>query len=403
VTKVLLASRLASPLRDLQQCLEEQREFEVHARLISNGHVDPLHGLSFQPDLVVLRFDAEHLTELAAWSGKGAASRPPLIVVGPAGHPEAMRLAIRSGAKDFLPEPVTATELVAALQRVRDEAHRHRAGAAAGDVYAIVGAAGGAGTSFIATNITRIFAGDAERPKAQAPILVDLDLNFTPLSHYLDIHPDRGLLQALEAVDALDEVALGGFVAKHRSGLQLLCAAPGPTVLSKDVAAEKLAQLVQTLAAYRPQVVVDVPHVLDPLTATVFSLSSHVVLILQQSLLHVRNAARLLHILKTELGVPPERIRVVVNRFQKDALVELADIKRSLTVDTLLTVPSHYRSALESADSGVTLYDAERNSPVIRALRELTTALTGEAGAERRGLLRRVLRLSPGPRSGTES
>ena len=403
MTKVLLASRLASPLRDLQVCLEEQREFEIHARLISNGHADPLHGLSFQPDLVVLRFDAEHLTELAAWSGKGATSRPPLIVVGPAGLPEAMRLAIRSGAKDFLPEPVTAAELVAALQRVRDEAHRHRTAATAGDVYAIVGAAGGAGTSFIATNVARILASDTERSKGPAPMLIDLDLNFAPLSHYLDIHPDRGLLQALEAVDSLDEVALGGFVAKHRSGLRLLCATPGPTVLSKDVSPDKLAQLVELLAAHHPQVIVDVPHVLDPLTATVFSVSTHVVLILQQSLLHVRNAARLQQILKSELGVAPERIRVVVNRFQKDALVELADIKRSLSVETILTIPSDYRSALESADSGVTLYDADRNSVVVRALRDLITALSGEGGAQRGGLLRRVFRLSPGSGSGTES
>jgi pilus assembly protein CpaE len=401
VTKVLLASRLASPLRDLQQCLEEQREFEIHARLISNGHVDPLHGLSFEPDLVVLRFDAEHLTELAAWSGKGAASRPPLIVVGPAGHPEAMRLAIRSGAKDFLPEPVTATELIAALQRVRDEVHRQRVVATAGQVYAIVGAAGGTGTSFIAANIARILAADTERSKAPPPMLVDLDLNFAPLSHYLDIRPDRGLLQALEAVDSLDEVAIRGFAAKHRSGLQLLCATAGPTVLSKDVSPEKLAQLFEVLAAHHAQVVIDVPHVLDPLTATVFSISTHVVLVLQQSLLHVRNAARLQQILKSELGVAPDRIRVVLNRYQKEALVELADIKRSLSTDTLLTIPSHYRSALESADSGVTLYDADRNSAVVRALRELTTTLTGSGATQRSGLLRRVLRLSPG--SGTES
>jgi pilus assembly protein CpaE len=403
VTKVLLASRLASPLRDLQQCLEEQREFEIHARLISNGHADPLHGLSFQPDLVVLRFDAEHLTELAAWSGKGAASRPPLIVVGPAGHPEAMRLAIRSGAKDFLPEPVTAAELVAALQRVRDEAHRQRTATVEGEIYAIVGAAGGAGTSFIATNIARILAADTERAKAPPPMLVDLDLNFAPLSHYLDIHPDRGLLQALEAVESLDEMAIRGFAAKHRSGLQLLCATSGPTVLSKDVSPEKLSQLFDVLSAHHARVVVDVPHVLDPLTATVFSVSAHVVLVLQQSLLHVRNAARLLQILKSELGVAPERIRVLVNRYQKEALVELADIKRSLNVETLLTIPSHYRSALESADSGVTLYDADRNSAVVRALRELTTTLTGAGGAQRSGLLRRVFRLSPGTGSGTES
>jgi pilus assembly protein CpaE len=398
VNKVLLASRLAEPLRELQQCLQEQREFEIHTRLISNGHADPLEGLSFQPELVVLRFDAEHLAELAAWSGKGADLRPPLIVVGPAGHPEAMRLAIRSGAKDFLPEPVTASELVAALQRVRDETARRRA-RATGGVHVIVGSAGGAGSSFIATNVARILTSEADRPGAAAPMLVDMDLNFAPLAHYLDLQPDRGLLQAIESVEVLDEVALTGFGAKHRSGLRLLSAASGHTVLAKDISPERLARLLEVLASYHPHVVVDVPHTLDALTATVFSVATQVVLVLQQSLLHLRNAARLQRILLHELGVAPERIRVLVNRYQKDALVELADIKRSLSAEALLTVPSHYRSALESADSGVTLYDADRNSNVIRALRELTTSLTGGTGTERSGLLRRVLRLS----SGTDS
>ena len=172
-----------------------------------------------------------------------------------------------------------------------------------------------------------------------------------------------------------------------------------PTVLSKDLSPERLARLVEVLASHYPHLVVDVPHTLDALTATLFSVATNVVLVLQQSLLHVRNAARLVQILRNELGVAPERIRVAVNRYQKDALVELADIKRSLSTDTLVTIPSHYRSALESADSGVTLFDADRNSPVVRALRDLTNALTGETAAERGGLLRRVLRLSPGTES----
>jgi pilus assembly protein CpaE len=395
VNKVLIASRLAEPLQDLQNCLQEQREFEVHTRLISNGHADPLHGLSFAPDLVVLRFDAEHLAELAAWSGKGAALRPPLIVVGPAANPEAMRLAIRSGAKDFLPEPVTSSELIAALQRVRDEAQRSRA-RATGGIHAIVGSAGGAGTSLIAANVARIVASDAQRNSLPGPLLLDMDLNFAPLSHYLDLQADRGLLQAVEAVESLDEVALVGFGSKHRSGLRLLCASGNSTVLAKDISPERFARLVEVLASNYAHVFVDVPHSLDALTATVFSLATNVVLVLQQSLLHVRNAARLVQILRTELGVSPDRIRVVVNRYQKDALVELADIKRSLGTEAVTTIPSHYRSALESADSGVTLFDADRNSSVVRALRDLANALSGESASAKGSLLRRVLRLSPG-------
>lgn len=397
MTKVLLTSRVSSALRALRQCLAQQNEFEVQVRLINNGHVDPLHGLSFQPDVVVLHFDAAHLEELAAWNQKSPVPRPPLIIVGPAGEAEAMRLAIRSGAKDFLPEPVAAADLIAALQRVRDEATaRARESGATGNVHAMVAAAGGAGASFVATNVARLLAGDTERSAMTSPMLVDLDLNFAPLSHYLDLHPERGLLQALEAVDSLDVLALAGFGATHRSGLRLLCAGNGPAVLSKDVSADKLAQLIETITAHHANVIVDVPHVLDSLTATVFSLLTHVVMVLQQSLLHVSNAARLLQILRGELGVAPDRIRVVVNRYRNDALVELDDIRRSLNIDTVLTIPSHYPSALESADSGVPLCELDPNSPVVRSLRQLVTLLTGESGERRSGLLRRVLRLTSG-------
>jgi pilus assembly protein CpaE len=381
----------------LQQCLAQQRDFDIHARLMNNGHADPLYGLDFRPDVVVLRFDGEHLAELAAWTDGDAASRPPLIVVGPAGQAAAMRLAIRAGAKDFLPEPVAGADLIAALQRVRDETLRlPRASGRTGSVHAIVGVAGGVGSSFVATNIARLLTGDGESAGRAAPMLVDLDLNFAPLSHYLDLHPERGLLQALDMVDGMDELALGGYGAKHRSGLRLLCATGGPAVLSKDVSAERLSQLVEVLATCHPHVIVDLPHVLDSLTATVFSVATHVVLVMQQSLLHVRNATRLMQILKNELGVPPERVHVVVNRFQKDALVQLDDIRRNLSTATLLTIPSHYRSALESADTGIPLYETDRNSVVVRALRQLAAALTGESSERPGGLLRRVFRLPSG-------
>jgi Flp pilus assembly CpaE family ATPase len=89
--------------------------------------------------------------------------------------------------------------------------------------------------------------------------------------------------------------------------------------------------------------------------------------------------------------VPPERVRVAINRYRKDTLVEIDDIRRGLNVDTVLTIPSHYRSALESVDTGVPLYEIERNCAVVRSLRQLVTSLTGEDDTQRAGLLQRVL------------
>ena len=148
---------------------------DVRAHVITNGHVDPLQGVDFAPDLVLLHIEPNRTAELSAWAARPASSRPPLIVVGPGGHAEATRLAIRSGARDFLPEPVDRSDLVATVQQVVAELRAQRT-QRRGTVHVFVGAAGGVGSSFIAANVAHMLVAHAQRQAA----LVDLDLNFAP-------------------------------------------------------------------------------------------------------------------------------------------------------------------------------------------------------------------------------
>ena len=103
-----------------------------------------------------------------------------------------MRLAVRSGARDFLVEPVNSAELVAALQRLRDEPRRGSAPIAKAEVTVVLGAAGGVGTSFVACNLAHALATETSAPT----LLMDLDFNAAPLASFLDLTPERGLLQA---------------------------------------------------------------------------------------------------------------------------------------------------------------------------------------------------------------
>jgi len=388
MTKILLASRNANALALLRKSLAPQSAFDVHVRLINNGHIDPLYGLSFQPDLVVLHCDSEHLDELGKWNSSEAGLRPPLIVVGPADNAQVVRLAMRVGAKDFLSEPIEAADVLSAVIRVRDEGHATPRGPAqSGHIHVFIGAAGGTGTSFLAANVARLATGSAAVP----PMLVDLDLVLAPLSHFLELHPERGLLEAMDAAETLDQMALSGFGATHRSGLRLLCATPNTTPFGKEVSAERLQTLLGRLVALHPHVFVDASHGIDTLGATAIGLATHVILVLQQSVLQVRNATRLLQILRSEFAVTPDRLRIIVNRHQKDAMVQLDDIRRSLNVESIFTVPSHYRSALESADTGVLLVDAARTASVARAMERVATEILGMPAERPTGLLSRVL------------
>lgn len=386
LTRVLITGRTAAALKPLYAAVFNHPGFDVKVRALANGNNDPLVGLDYVPDIVVLRFQADETAELSAWAAGKPASRPPLIVVGPEGNAAATRLAIRSGARDFIAEPVGNADLCAALDRVIEET-RQRAAPANGAIHAFVGAAGGVGNSCIAANIAHMLAVRAHSSVA----IVDLDLNFAPLAHHLDLHAERGLLEALDALESLDVHALAGFGALHRSGLRLYSSTTQHVVLRKDVAPERLSRLLELMALHHQHVVLDLPHVVDDLTATAFGIASEIYIVVQQSTLNVRNAARLVRILRDELMVPQQRIKLLVNRYAKSAMVQVDDMVRAVGVEVAGKLPSHYQQMLESSDTGMPVYEADRGAPITRALLQIVGSIMGEQTKEAHSLLRRAL------------
>jgi len=390
--RVLLASRSADALRVLSASLASAPNVTLSTRLISNGHTDPLHDVHPAPDVLVLRFDAESLAELATLAQSNPDTRPPLIVVGPAGNPEAMRLAVRSGARDFLAEPMNPEELIAAIERIRHEPRRQAAKPQMAELTLVLGAAGGIGTSFVACNLAQAAARDSATPT----LLLDLDINFAPLTNFLDLAPERGLPAALAEVEFLDQHALAGYVTKHRNGLHLMGAPSKTSLFSKDLDANRFAALMGMLSERYRRIVVDGSHVLDDLNLTTLGMARTVVVVVQQSVVQLRQAARLMRVLFAEYGVPDDRITVVVNRYLKRSTVALDDIQRTLARENLAVIPNHYKSVLSSIDAGLPIIDFEPASPVARAIVELNRELSGSPPAERTGFLRRALPLFTG-------
>ena len=385
LTRVLIAGRSGGTVRLLQTYLNDLPNAEVQIRVITNGHVDPLHDVPQTPDLVILHCDRAHTAELTAWTERPSQGRPALIVVGPGGAAEITRLAIRSGARDFLAEPVSKPEVMAAVLQVCLE-RRNEAAKGRGRLHVFVGATGGAGSSFIAANVAHMLAAHAHRRVA----LVDLDLNFSPTAHHLNLSSQRGLLEALDEVTSLDESALAGFGALHPSGLRLYFSTAKTAILSKDVPADRLSEFLSLLAGHYEDVVIDAPHIIDNLTATAFGTANEINIVLQQSTLHVRNALRLLRVLRDELAIAPSKLHLIVNRYAKSAALQLDDMSRTLGMELSVTVPSYYQRALESSDSGVPLYEADRGAAITAAMLNIVAQITG-AMSDKPGLLRRAL------------
>src|SRR5262245_15598842 len=192
----------------------------VTLRHIANGNPDPLYGLTTIPDVLLLHVGAGWADQLGSLLRRDAESRPATIVVGPAGETDAMRMAMQVGARDYVPEPLQEGDLNDALDRVRAEAQRST-GTKRAHWTLLINTKGGCGASFLACNIAEMMANVGHQKVA----LLDLDVQFGTLANYLDLHPRHNLVDALDAVNELDRVALEGYMEKYGENLHLLSAA----------------------------------------------------------------------------------------------------------------------------------------------------------------------------------
>lgn len=389
--KVVVAGRSARALKPLADALAGGAELACSTYLVGDGHADDLSRLDPVPDVLVVHFDAENPVEFASLVAASPDSRPPMIIVGPAGNAEAVRLAVRSGARDFLADPVKPEDLVAAVLAVRSDAARAK-GAQRAEIVVVLGAAGGVGTSVVACNLALAIIRETKAPT----LLLDHDVNAAPLAGFLDLSPERGLPAALAEVEYLDDQALTGYVAKHSSGLKLMGAPAASLLQPRDIDLERLATLLGFLSSNFRYIVVDGSHALDDVTVTALGMARTVVLVVQQSVVQLKKAARTLGTLCNEIGIPADRILVVVNRYGKHTTVGLEDIRRALGHPHVTVLPSHYKSVLASIDSGMPLLEYDESSPVSKALVELQQEIVSGQHVEHHGLLRRALPIFSG-------
>ena len=384
--QVLVAGRSKQALDALAGLLHEHAEIGLTIRELTDGHFDPLHGVTVMPDVLILHLSPNWEDELKALSARPVSSRPPTLVVGSGTDVQLMRRAMRAGARDVLTDPVDQEELAAALQQIAQE---RVASVATGTsrLTAMINAKGGSGATLLTANVAHIMAALGQLRVA----VLDMDIQFGALPLYLDLTPQQSIVQALNVADALDTVAFEAYMAKHHSGVHVLCAIPDQVVLPGEIPAEPVDQLLGLARQAYEHVIVHLPRQIDSLTTLVMERADQVVVVMEQGVTHVRHAARLISILNQELAVPASRILVVVNRYQAKSSVTIADIEQALKCKSPMLVPNDFKHVEEAINLGVPLYEHAKNAAITKALVVLAEKLSGKPAVRRKGFLGRAI------------
>lgn len=383
--RILLVSRSASVAAELEEMLRSHPMCKVSTKIVSNGHVDPLHDVSMKPDALLLHCESS-LGELQHLADAASADQPPLIVIGPAADPNVMRLAMRAGAADYLTSPPQASELVDAIDRLAGRLAV--SDSESGELVTVVNSRGGSGASFLAANIAYgLFTADDVKT-----LLVDFDLQFGGLCRYFDLNPKQGIIEAVEAVEDLDEVSGETYITRHKSGMRLLAARSDTLCMANELSVTRIDMLFRMLLQHNEMVVVDLPRRIDLLGATILEQSDHILLVVQQSLSHLHDAKRMIRLITQELRVPASRITIVINRHDKKSIIETDDVQQALKIDRTVEIPNQYDVVTESINNGKPVIDRSRNSSVTRAIGELRNRIRGVTDdATPQSLLQRAL------------
>jgi pilus assembly protein CpaE len=376
--RILIAGRDAARVRAVEGLLTGQPGISASVRILTNGSGALLDG-KHPSDVLILCCAEASRADLEYLASVPPAARPPVVLCGTFTTPGFTRLALRCGAADLLPAEPERQDMLEVLARLATERARSQQQEKPGDIIAVIGAAGGVGSSFIACNLAQL----SVQRDATTSLLIDLDIRYAPLTTYLGVRPDLGLPEALDRIDSLDPVALSGYVARHPGGVGLMAAGSRSEFENDSLPPEPLRGLLHLVAAHHDRVVVDTPRWLDAAGTVSAIEANHVVVVLQQSVGNVQNAAHLYRILTRQLAVQQDKIIVVINRHSRRSMITTADVEKALGCTDIVEIPNDYENVSESQNAAQLLTGGR--TALTRALDALHVRTGGKNAPEETG------------------
>ena len=335
-----------------------------------------------KPDLVVAEVSsAQDFNALEALAG----THPEIDYLLVSGDltPELLMRAMRAGVREVLPAPASPAAVLAAVQRQARKRPANNAPAEhSGQVLAFVSCKGGSGATFTAANLAYVLAAGGQRRVA----LIDMNLQFGDALLFVSSEqPGSNVADVARNIQRLDRDLLLSAMVAVAPGLHVLSAPEDPAQAS-DVTPEHVRAIVQLARSMFDIVVIDAGRSLNTVTLQALDLADRVYAVLQLTLPFIRDGKRLRDVFRS-LDYPARKIHWVVNRFEKNSQITLDDLKKTLAIDAMITLPNQYDVVAASVNQGVPVAKVAPNSSIARALRDWSQTIAPQADTPRAGWL----------------
>jgi pilus assembly protein CpaE len=383
--RVLIVDDIAETRENIRRLLQFERDMEVVGGARTGKEALTL-ARDTQPHVVIMDINMPDMDGISATEAMlKELPNTQIVILSVQNEPDYMRRAMLAGARDFLPKPPSADELVSTIRKVGQRALSQPAVAPSaqatgalvspvalqthhGKVIVIYSPRGGVGRTMVATNLAL-----ALHTEDTPTVIVDASLQFGDVSACLNLQTRNSLLDLVDQAEELDTELVERITIHHPSGLKVI-AAPARPEQAEAVQGTQISKVIQFLSSVFQYVVVDTSANLTESTIGVIDASDIVILIGAPDLPTIKNL-RMFFDLGEALNLTPQKVVLIMNRMDKRYGISAEKVADLLKQPIITQIPLDDRVVPLSTNNGEPFILQDRTKPVARSILELAQAV----------------------------
>jgi pilus assembly protein CpaE len=328
-----------------------------------NGHA--------APDVVMVVFNGDEEESLNYLQEVGETEpRPAIFALLRERSPGLMKRVLRAGADELLFLPLDTGDATRALLKI-SESRRREDQTGMGAVVSLVSLVGGVGVTSLAGNLALSLRYTLDKRVA----VIDLDLQASALSMFLNVEPDRTMMALTEGDKKIDSIQLESALSKHSSGIYLL-AAPKRIEDSELVTDGAIGNVIEIMRQLFDYVIVDCGTHIDASKVAAWERSEHLFYVLDQSIGAARCAWRFVD-LCGRLVLNNLEPAFVISRFISNHPISEEQLSHTLARPIYAKIPRDEKVLERVQLSAQDLWQVAPNSPLTKAVEDMSRKLDG--------------------------
>ncbi|HEY8167283.1 MAG TPA: response regulator [Candidatus Limnocylindrales bacterium] len=311
---------------------------------------------------------------------EAGATHMPIIMLTADADVDSKVKGLRAGADDYQVKPFFPAELVARIKSLlaRFAPKDLVVGRPPlGRILAFYGAKGGVGTTTLAINSAVALHRELNRKVA----LVDGNLQFGDHRVFLDLGLDRKSIVDVVQSTSIDQDLVRSSMVKHDSGIDLLLAPPSPESAELvSVEQHHVAQILEQLRTLYDYTLVDIDKRFDETNLDTISAADTLFVVMTADLSCLKNVRLVLETM-TQLGVPRDKVQLILNRSNAFTGIAVKDAENVLKRKIEYQIVNEYRAAISALNSGAPFMYTKPDSIIGRAVIDTVRSIDRQATA----------------------